>query len=1050
MSDVPSILYASGWLPDVSINDEELVTYWSSLGAIVFARATPHTENLYILFASEEKAVQALEQLKGAPLPGNYSADGVWDGGLAGPRDFALPIHLLELFRAAASLYNGVAIVVGPLLARSETGISAKRASDSLTSRPDGAHGLAGVEENLQSLLASVSSISSTVKESWSHLDSTLKKRFGNFEQYSKRRFDEAKTVAEADRTQSTTQSAKVDELVSAVAQLKLGIDKIQTEITKVASTPEVPSKRIRVEEPSAGQKPYHADAHSLERKLICPIYHGPSTNGPTEPASWRVSIEAEDVRGNLSTGTAIMVLEDVLQGWCANVTSVTMRPNLGAKYPNKVALDVIFSSDDVFQTFAVRARNACLDAARVWDKRIRNNQLIRPTESPAESRYERQRKMATAESLRARKDQIVAQYVEHADLVRDVQKQAIADILPALRDEDNLSDEDLAAGDELLRDRVTVFRFCRRARFSPSAALKLLHSTVHWRLTSSLRYLEPSAIHARYLTKPLFFFHPSLVDRFGRPCAILNLRYVQRTEDGTLDALKDYARLGWEIGRRYLSDLSRKAGEDQDPKLQMVVIVDLEGAGMSNLEMELLPFFLDLLKSHFPGMVGAIFVLNYGWAYAGMWQLAKRVLPNTALERILFPNKDELLEFFDEDHLLVEHGGKVHYEYTPANPILEKYGRSTYPPSSATSSRGPTPSASSASLNAEVFHSAPGTRSTTPAASPRFRTLDLAMTPTLRASDSGFFSRSNSGSGSSRRLRSGESGTAGGLRRVRSFAELQQKLEQTQREIDSEDSIDDSASDDVGSLGEGPGEGDEAMGQQERQSSIDMTVMSPYNASNPHFGYPAYVPTSNQEATGIPRPRHLRRRKRDLLRTLTYLAALRFLALHRAIQYRLNVLIALLLRITGFGWWRAGRAAGLSSETVGRGRDTDKRVHWAESQTATPLPGSSGSSSHSSSSSSLSAIVPPQPHHSHHAAHPSALAARATSPSSGAAAAAASFIDVDPSFVYLFLLFLVVRTPRRREKLKSLGADVDFVQGAGGRAEAAAGKGGGSESSGG
>lgn len=48
------------------------------------------------------------------------------------------------------------------------------------------------------------------------------------------------------------------------------------------------------------------------------------------------------------------------------------------------------------------------------------------------------------------------------------------------------------------------------------------------------------------------------------------------------------------------------------------------------------------------------VFVLNYGWAYAGMWQLAKRVLPNTALERILFPSKQELLEFFDEDHLLV------------------------------------------------------------------------------------------------------------------------------------------------------------------------------------------------------------------------------------------------------------------------------------------------------------------------------------------------------------------------------------------------------------
>lgn len=49
-----------------------------------------------------------------------------------------------------------------------------------------------------------------------------------------------------------------------------------------------------------------------------------------------------------------------------------------------------------------------------------------------------------------------------------------------------------------------------------------------------------------------------------------------------------------------------------------------------------------------------AVFVLNYGWMYAGMWQLAKRVLPNTALERILFPSKEELREFFEDENLLV------------------------------------------------------------------------------------------------------------------------------------------------------------------------------------------------------------------------------------------------------------------------------------------------------------------------------------------------------------------------------------------------------------
>ncbi|GAA5932149.1 hypothetical protein JCM3775_004251 [Rhodotorula graminis] len=696
---------------------------------------------------------------------------------------------------------------------------------------------------------------------------------------------------------------------------------------------------------------------------------------------------------------------------------------------------------------------------------------------------------MATADSLRARKDQIVAQFHEHADLVRDVQRQAIAEILPALREDEGFDEAAIAAGEALLRDRVTVFRFCRRARFSPSASLKLLHATVHWRLTSSLQYLSPANVDPLYLDQPLFFFHPDLVDRFGRPCAVLNLRHVKRTDDGTLDALKDYARLGWEIGRRYLTDLSRRAAEGGDPKLQIVVIVDLEGAGMSNLEMELLPFFLDLLRSHFPGMVGAIFVLNYGWAYAGMWQLAKRVLPNTALERILFPSKAELLEFFDEKHLLVEHGGQVRYEYTPTNIILEKYG---YASSSTAPSLRATPLGSSASLSSEVFQSAANSRTGTPSASPRTRTLELAMTPSLRGDST--LGPAPPSQWAPRRHGSvdlsGGAGPGSSLRRVRSLAELQHKLEQTQREIDSDDSLDDDSASDETATAEGGETGEEgtdsrfasttASGRSSRFSSratsravsraqsrevspmrrraleplsgldphgsgqahLDM-VMSPYNASNPHFGYPAYVPTSGLDATGIPRPRHLRRRKRDLVRTLTYLAALRFLALHRAIHHRLNLLVALLLRLTGFAWWRSWWARRLAHSTresdsvdaavaaVAGKEPHDRRVHWAESQA-----GSSGASSGSSSATSLAAIASAQPHE-HRFPHaqllnPSALRSSTTSSSTAPASSAwatsattAPFIEVDPSYLYLCLVFLVLRTPNRRDKLKSLARGV-------------------------
>ena len=71
----------------------------------------------------------------------------------------------------------------------------------------------------------------------------------------------------------------------------------------------------------------------------------------------------------------------------------------------------------------------------------------------------------------------------------------------------------------------------------------------------------------------------------------------------------------------------------------------------------------------------------------------------------------------------------------------------------------------------------------------------------------------------------------------------------------------------------------------------------SPYNSANPYYGYPS---STLLDSTGIPRPHNNRRRKRDLIRTLTYLAALRFLALHRQIKRQIALLIRATLAITG------------------------------------------------------------------------------------------------------------------------------------------------------
>ncbi|ORY48005.1 hypothetical protein BCR35DRAFT_336139 [Leucosporidium creatinivorum] len=94
--------------------------------------------------------------------------------------------------------------------------------------------------------------------------------------------------------------------------------------------------------------------------------------------------------------------------------------------------------------------------------------------------------------------------------------------------------------------------------------------------------------------------------------------------------------------------------------------------------------------------------------------------------------------------------------------------------------------------------------------------------------------------------------------------------------------------------------------------------MLSPYNHSNPYYGYPAFVPSTSLDPSGIPRPHYHRRRKRDLVRTLTYLAVLRFLALHRSARAKLGGALQGVLKVLGLG--------------RGEGGAERRKVHWDES----------------------------------------------------------------------------------------------------------------------
>jgi hypothetical protein len=134
-----------------------------------------------------------------------------------------------------------------------------------------------------------------------------------------------------------------------------------------------------------------------------------------------------------------------------------------------------------------------------------------------------------------------------------------------------------------------------------------------------------------------------------------------------------------------------------------------------------MLPTLLSVGHNHFPGIFDAVYVVNAGWTHRSMWGIIKRVLPKSALDKIIFLDKQADVErVFDldvlpkstsilekGDELMVDLGGNDEMTFeTLGNPILKRYSQ---PANRSPSLKAITPSTSSTSI-AEVYHTAQNT----------------------------------------------------------------------------------------------------------------------------------------------------------------------------------------------------------------------------------------------------------------------------------------------------------------------------------------------------
>lgn len=241
--------------------------------------------------------------------------------------------------------------------------------------------------------------------------------------------------------------------------------------------------------------------------------------------------------------------------------------------------------------------------------------------------------------------------YNAHVDQVHELHTSMLEEAPRRLAAMEDYTEEELRLARGFVDDVALIFRFLRRARFDTENARNMLYKTLQWRLEADIDDLATDLLHSQYISGtangiPLFWIHSRFRDRMGRPCLYVRLQQVERAPDGLRD-LKTNIIASMDVMRRYLRKVNRRAPRAA-PVLQGVLAIDVAESGISNFELELLPFLVDLLKNHYPGLFGTVYVLHYGWLQSGLWRMLKPVLPPKLLARIMFVSDADLRQHFD------------------------------------------------------------------------------------------------------------------------------------------------------------------------------------------------------------------------------------------------------------------------------------------------------------------------------------------------------------------------------------------------------------------
>ncbi|GIY42475.1 motile sperm domain-containing protein 2 [Caerostris darwini] len=222
---------------------------------------------------------------------------------------------------------------------------------------------------------------------------------------------------------------------------------------------------------------------------------------------------------------------------------------------------------------------------------------------------------------------------------------------LDNLNSNGNYDDYEEADIERIRTDDKYCNRFILHKKGKFEEALEMMDEALRWRKSFGVKDVSMA-------TLPLEFFEAKAVfpynkDKEGNPIIMILVRYHKKAPEFAKELRRFVI---------YWVELM----EEQTKGGQMTVIMSCVGAGLSNLDLDLIKFLITLFRSYYPDSLAHILIYEMPWILHPAWKIIKAWLPEDFVDKIKFIKKDSIQDYVNADNLPVDMGGTNTTEYQP------------------------------------------------------------------------------------------------------------------------------------------------------------------------------------------------------------------------------------------------------------------------------------------------------------------------------------------------------------------------------------------------